>query len=184
MNIKNIDMDKIDWKIISSVGEAKELSDDELMKIKFENKETTETLEKKDNTVAKNVLESMDSFKNEHSVIKKNQDNNLEIDLLKKQKIEEEAAIMQMYGTDNFNIEDTYLKNYNLKKDIQKLEKTRNDLININQSLNKEGEILKDNINNLNKKYEIIKNNFNKLSIDLFNLNNTFLSMQNDLNSI
>ncbi len=160
MNVNNLDMDKIDWKIISSVEEAKELSNDELMKIKFENKETTESLEKKDNTIANIVLDPMDSFKNDHNVIKKNQDNNLEIDLLKKQKNEEEAAIMQMYGTDNFNIEDTYLKNNNLKKDIQKLEKTRNDLININHSLNKEEEILKDNINNLNKKYEIIKNNF------------------------
>lgn len=222
MDFVNIDTDKINWNLLTDISEAKEiiqdkkeltddeltddelikeLTDDELIKNKFENEETkVGALEKEDSIhtmLTKIVLEPTDSRKNEINSIKKIQNHNLEIDLLKKKNLEEEA-IKQMYGHDNLETESSVIKSNKLKNDIKKLEKAKLNIINNNNILeqkqkelnnkidflNHSEEKLKNNIISLNKNRELIKEKFKNLSIDLFNLNNTFLSMQNDLNSI
>ncbi len=185
-----INMDTINWEKISNTSSIKDeeiSNEDQLLKDKMDNEEIT--IEKQDSihTMLKDIIfEPTKSFKiNEekksNNFVQKSNIKNFRTSEEDLQNIENEK-IKEMCGLNDIaKFEKNEMK---LKESVHELEIKKTSIEHIINTYKEKENKLKESISSLTEKRNIIHKEFKQLSIDLFNLNNTFLSMQNDFNSI
>ncbi len=185
-----INMDTINWEKISNTSSIKDeeiSNEDQLLKDKMDNEEIT--IEKQDSihTMLKDIIfEPTKSFKvNEekksNNFVQKSNIKNFRTSEEDLQNIENEK-IKEMCGLNDIaKFEKNEMK---LKESVHELEIKKASIEHIINTYKEKENKLKESISSLTEKRNIIHKEFKQLSIDLFNLNNTFLSMQNDFNSI